>query len=98
MNLSTEQFATGSMLFHPLSAKSVTMKNCHDSKSVTVDLSESEYLVFWTIPNAPFFCIEPWRGNSDKADFNGEISEKEGIIALDANNTFDFSHTITFNN
>lgn len=98
LNFATEQFTTGSVLFHPLNAKSITMRNCHDKKSVTVDLGESEYLVLWTIPGAPFLCIEPWRGNSDRADFTGEISEKEGIVKLGAKETFDFSHTITFNN
>lgn len=98
LNFSTEQFETGSMMFNPLSAKSVTMKNHRDSKSVTVTLDESEYLIFWTIPEAPFLCIEPWCGNSDPADFSGDISEKPGIIALDADKMHHISHTVTFNN
>lgn len=97
LNFKTEQFETGSLMFHPLRAKNVTLKNCHDTKSVTVDLCEASYLVFWTIPNAPFFCIEPWNGISDPADFAGDISEKEGIVALDAGHDYSFCHKITFN-
>lgn len=98
LNFRTEQFEGGSMLFHPVNANSVTMRNSHDKKSVTVDISECEYLVFWTISGAPFFCIEPWMGNSDKADFSGEISEREGIVSLASDDVYNFTHTITFNN
>lgn len=98
LNFDSEQFSVGSMMFHPLSAKCVTMKNRNDNKSVTVTLDECEYLIFWTIPGAPFLCIEPWCGNSDPADFSGDISEKPGIIALDAGKTHHVSHTVTFNN
>ena len=98
LNFRTEQFEGGSMLFHPVNANSVTMRNSHDKKSVTVDISECEYLVFWTISGAPFFCIEPWMGNSDKADFTGEISEREGIVSLASGDAYSFTHTITFNN
>ena len=94
----TKQFSTGSMMFHPVCANSVTLKNRHDSKSVAVTLDECEYLIFWTVPNAPFLCIEPWCGNSDPADFSGDISKKPGIIALDASKTHSISHTVTFNN
>ena len=98
LSFTTEQFEAGSVMFHPLKSKEVSLKNRHDSKSVTVDLCESSYLVFWTVVGAPFFCIEPWNGISDPADFMGDISEKEGIIALDASSEYNYSHKITFNN
>ncbi len=84
------------MLFHPLKAKNVALVSKHGDRKISVDISEAEYLVLWSVPNASFLCIEPWMGNSDRADFSGEISEREGIIALDANSNYTFEHTITF--
>lgn len=98
LNFSAEQFEGKSVVFHPLCSKKVSLTNSHDNKSVTVDLSESEYLVFWTVATAPYLCIEPWNGFSDPADFSGDISEKDGIVALDADGVYNYSHTITFNN
>jgi galactose mutarotase-like enzyme len=42
----------------------------------------------WTKMNAPFICLEPWVGYSDMLNATGNISEKEGIQALESN-----SHT-----
>ncbi len=96
LNFKTEQFADGSVMFHPLNAKSIALVNKHDSKRVTVDLENCEYLVLWTVPNAPFMCIEPWNGISDPVGFDGDISDKEGIVCLDENKCYSFTHTITF--
>ena len=97
LNFSTEQFKDGSVMFHPINAEHITLKNCHNTKSVTVDLCQSSYLVLWTVVGAAFLCIEPWNGISDPASFNGDISEKEGIVSLKANDIYNYSHTITFN-
>ena len=96
LTLSTEQFKDGSIMFHPINSKRVSLVTNRSSKRVSVDISEAEYLVIWSIPDAPFLCIEPWNGISDPVDFNGEISEKEGIIGLDPNKCYSFNHTITF--
>lgn len=36
----------------------------------------------WSKPGAPYVCLEPWCGRCDNKGFEGEISEKPGIIAL----------------
>ena len=44
--------------------------------------------------NAPFVCIEPWYGRCDRADFTGEISERDWIQSLEAGETSEKSYTI----
>ena len=44
--------------------------------------------------NAPFICIEPWYGLADSTQ-KREISVKEGIIDLRANEKFEADYTIT---
>lgn len=48
----------------------------------------------WSKPGAPYVCLEPWCGRCDNKGFEGEISEKQGIIALKAGETFKKSYDI----
>ena len=36
----------------------------------------------WSKPGAPFLCIEPWHGFASPSDFDGEFSEKPGIMHI----------------
>jgi galactose mutarotase-like enzyme len=36
----------------------------------------------WSKPGAPFLCIEPWHGFASPVDFDGEFSEKPGIMHI----------------
>ena len=49
----------------------------------------------WSKPGAPYVCLEPWCGRCDNKGFEGEISEKPGIIALKAGETFKKSYDIS---
>lgn len=41
-----------------------------------------QQLGLWTKPGAGFLCIEPWAGMASPLDFDGEFSEKPGIMVL----------------
>lgn len=43
---------------------------------------------------APFICIEPWYGRADRADFKGELAEREWGNTLKAKEEFEVSYTI----
>lgn len=49
----------------------------------------------WSLPHAPYICLEPWMGRCDDYGFSGEISEKPDIIALNEKDTFSHSYEIT---
>ena len=49
----------------------------------------------WSKPGAPYVCLEPWCGRCDNKGFEGEISEKPGIIAVKAGETFKKSYDIS---
>lgn len=44
---------------------------------------------------APFVCIEPWYGRCDRADFRGELKNREYGNVLAVGETFEKSYTIT---
>lgn len=48
----------------------------------------------WSVPGAPFVCLEPWVGRTDNCGFKGELSEKPGITALQPDEIFEKSYYI----
>ncbi len=49
----------------------------------------------WTAPQGPYICLEPWQGRCDDYGFQGEISEKPDVVALDEGKTFQLGYVIT---
>ena len=44
--------------------------------------------------NAPFICIEPWYGRSDRSNFNQQLTEREYGQKLEQNEVFEAEYTI----
>lgn len=44
---------------------------------------------------APFVCIEPWYGRSDRNDFNGTLEEREYMTELAPGEDWERSYTVT---
>ncbi|MDE5881838.1 MAG: aldose 1-epimerase family protein [Muribaculaceae bacterium] len=47
-------------------------------------------------PEAPFVCIEPWWGRTDRIGFNGDFSEREYVNTIGAGHTFSASYMVIF--
>ncbi|PZF74243.1 aldose 1-epimerase family protein [Taibaiella soli] len=82
--LSNELFAKDAIVLKHLSSKTVSL--CSDSghRGLTIRIEGFPFLGIWAAPNAPFVCIEPWCGIADSQFHNQQLTEKEGIISLDA--------------
>jgi len=55
---------------------------------------EAPYWGFWKKPKAPFFCMEPWWGLADSVEFDGDLSEKEGMHSVMPNEKRSFDYQI----
>lgn len=64
-----------------------------NDKSIRID-TKTPYLAFW-YPNPTFLCIEPWDGLPDYDNTTSNIEEKETIIKLENNNTYETGYEIT---
>ncbi|MGN0203369.1 MAG: aldose 1-epimerase family protein [Coprococcus sp.] len=49
----------------------------------------------WSVPGAPYVCLEPWCGRCDNRGFEGDISDKAGINRLESGQLFEKSYKIT---
>lgn len=48
----------------------------------------------WSVPGAPYICLEPWIGRCDDFGFVGDLSERPGILSLPAEEVFRRNYTI----
>ena len=79
INLGEHVFDNDAIIFRGLNSNEVTIKCKKNSRELKVKYDNFPYIAFWSVPKAPFVCIEPWYGQSDFTDASGELTEKEGI-------------------
>ncbi|MNC27237.1 hypothetical protein D3C75_754040 [compost metagenome] len=77
-----------------MASRQITLKSRLTGKSVAVSFEGFPDLGIWQKPNAPFLCIEPWKGYADSDGFEGELPEKEGVVTLAPGENFASSLTI----
>lgn len=91
--LNYELFKNDALIFKTLVSHSLTL--LEDSKPyLKVDFEDFPSLGIWTVAQADFICIEPWFGYSDTAENSGDLFQKEGILILDAQQSFQAKFSI----
>lgn len=95
-NLSDDLFTESkSIIFKKPTSGALWLKNIDGSEKVRVEYEGFDYLVLWTKPNTQFVCIEPWCGMGEFYGFPDDISNKEGIKAIEEGGQFEIHHIIT---
>ncbi|MFC0410068.1 aldose 1-epimerase family protein [Roseomonas elaeocarpi] len=92
--LDTALFARDALVFRDLPTRRARF--CGPS-GAAVDMRWDGYRDFgvWTKPQeAPFLCLEPWRGHASPAGWEGEFNGKPGIVNLPAGEEASFTWTV----
>jgi galactose mutarotase-like enzyme len=63
--------------------------------ALRLDFPDMPHLGIWTKPGAGFVCLEPWQGFASPVDFEGELSQKPGIVVLERRTSRIFELTVT---
>ena len=77
--LKNEYFAIDAIILESPVSDEVSLVNRINGKKITVTIGEFDNLLIWTMPNAPFVCIEPWCGFPDYSDTDGDFTKKNAI-------------------
>lgn len=85
--LNYKLFENDALIFKTLESNSLTILE-NSKPYIKIDFEDFPSLGIWTKEQASFICIEPWLGYSDTAVNSGDLFEKEGVLILDANQTF----------
>jgi len=96
--LYNKYFDIDALIFTDIKSRFVTLRNRKTGKSVSVNFDGFNYLLIWSKPkaNAPYVCIEPWTTCPSYANDSYDITEKDGMTALEPDATFSRSHIIYF--
>lgn len=89
-------FASDALVFRNIKSRSAMLRNRITGTGVKVDFGFAKYFLIWHKYAAPFICLEPWAGIPDTVGSSYDITEKEGIITLAADDTYTAEHTLTF--
>ncbi|WP_372755334.1 aldose 1-epimerase family protein [Mariniflexile sp.] len=92
--LTHDMFNDDALIFKDLKSKKVTLKSKTHGNILSVSYQDFPYLGIWAKPTGDYVCIEPWLGIADNDDTNQDFTTKEGILKLDAGNTFKASYSI----
>ncbi|MEA5458788.1 aldose 1-epimerase family protein [Arcicella sp. LKC2W] len=93
--LTKELFYDDAIVFKNLESTSITLKSDNVNQQLQFDFEGFPFLGIWAAKNADFVCIEPWCGIADAANHNQELTEKEGIMCLIANEIFEKTWCVT---
>jgi galactose mutarotase-like enzyme len=74
-------FAHDALCFLNLASHSLVFDNGAGGR-LAVTLQDFPHVGFWTLPPAPYLCIEPWTGYGDPEEFRGDLYEKPSMRLL----------------
>ena len=92
LKLNYDLFKGDALIFDNLKSSAITIRR--DKKSVTLKAENFPFWGIWTKVGAPFICLEPWHGHADFANFDGDLTEKDGIVALEVGKIFTSGYSI----
>lgn len=93
--ITKEYFDETTYIFENNQMSEVSIVKPDGEKYVTVKF-DMPVLAIWSMEkmNAPFICIEPWFGRCDSVEFEGELSEREFNLILEAGEKFNNIYSI----
>lgn len=97
ININSHTFDNDAIIMKGITNKKISLKNKHMNKPLlTMTFDEFTYLGIWSKPGAPFICIEPWLSTADNVNSTGVFTQKQDIILLKPNDTFECKYTVEF--
>ncbi|MGQ0585226.1 MAG: aldose 1-epimerase family protein [Reyranella sp.] len=82
-------FEEGALVFDRIASRSLVYGD-----AVRVAFPHMPHLGIWTKPGAGYVCIEPWQGHASPEDFDGELADKPGMVAIMPGATESFAMSI----
>ena len=81
VSLEDVMFADGAIVFDPVSSSELIFLDDR-GPIVGVQWAGCNQLGLWSLPGAPFVCVEPWHGHPSPAGFRGSLVDKPGGFIL----------------
>ena len=90
-------FDNDALIMKGISSHKISLRNKATKKTLlTMDFTDFPYLAIWSKSGAPFICIEPWFSTADNVKSSGVFTQKQDIISLKPNTSFECKDTVEF--
>lgn len=93
--LKYDLFLKDAIVLKGLVSEKISLKTNKHAHGLDFEFKDFPYFGIWTKePGAPFICLEPWHGIAGSVNTGNNLEEKEGIIALGAQQEFNCAYSI----
>ena len=92
--LNYQLFEKDALVFKKLQSDEITIKSNKTDRGLKFNFENFPYFGIWTIPNAPYLCLEPWHGIADNVHHDGNIETKEGILSIPERKSFSCQYEV----
>jgi galactose mutarotase-like enzyme len=82
--LKHELFYEDALVLKSLQSKKISLQNKVNTHGLHFSFEGFPFFGIWAAKDANFVCLEPWCGIADGVNHNGQLSDKEGIVILSA--------------
>lgn len=89
VELSDSVFNDDSLIFFGIKSQRLDLVHQSRGKRLSLHTGGAPDLGIWSMPNAPYVCIEPWFGYDDPVGTSGDLRDKPGLVSLAAGAVFD---------
>ena len=97
IEITKDSFINDAIMMKKLKSKTITLKQKENNKKILeFNFEEFPILAIWTMPKAPFICLEPWFNYADRVKETGYFKDKEGVITLKPGNEFNCKFSVKF--
>lgn len=99
IRIKPDSFINDAIMMKNYKSRKITLYEVNENenkKIVEFDFGNYPVLALWSIPGAPYICIEPWYNFADKVKETGYFKDKEGIITLEPENEFNVEFIMRF--
>lgn len=95
IRLDEHLFDHDALIFRDLKKNGASIRSDRDTHGATVYAPDFGQLAFWSMPNAPFVCIEPWCGHISPPDTPIDLEKRCGVLTLPPHSEKTFTTTVT---
>ncbi|MGN7206058.1 aldose 1-epimerase family protein [Pedobacter sp. SAFR-022] len=84
LSLKYDLFYEDALVIKALKSNKISLQNKVNSHGLHFSFEGFPYFGIWAAEDANFVCLEPWCGIADSVNHSGQLSDKEGIVILSA--------------
>lgn len=97
ITITEDIFNEDALILHGIKSENITLRSNNHCRTVKFNLGKAPYLGIWAKPGAPYVCIEPWCGVNDSTEKKEDFSLKDGINAIQPEESFTYTWEAEFN-